>query len=89
MSRFEESHDLVPDLDPGETQEWTDSLDAVLDQRGPSRARFLVRKLLKHSEARDIGLKNGLIVNQILFARGTHEKSFQNRNSFATIANTM
>ena len=56
MSRFEESHDLVPDLDPGETQEWTDSLDAVLDQRGPSRARFLVRKLLKHSEARDIGL---------------------------------
>ncbi len=56
MPRFEESHDLVPDLDPGETQEWVDSLDAVLDQRGPGRARFLVRKLLKHSERRDIGL---------------------------------
>ncbi|MFN0027298.1 MAG: pyruvate dehydrogenase (acetyl-transferring), homodimeric type [Acidimicrobiales bacterium] len=56
MSRFEESHDLVPDIDPLETQEWIDSLDAVLDQRGESRARFLVRKLLKHSEARDIGL---------------------------------
>ncbi len=56
MPRFEESHDLVPDLDPGETQEWVESLDAVLDQRGPGRARFLVRKLLKHSEYRDIGL---------------------------------
>ena len=46
VSRFEEFHDLVPDLDPGETQEWIESLDAVLDQRGPGRARFLVRKLL-------------------------------------------
>ncbi|MCC6435185.1 MAG: pyruvate dehydrogenase (acetyl-transferring), homodimeric type [Acidimicrobiales bacterium] len=56
MSRFEESHDLVPDLDPAETQEWIESLDAVLDRRGPGRARFIVRKLLKHSEAREIGL---------------------------------
>jgi len=53
---FEESHDLVPDNDPTETQEWLESLDAVIDEHGAARARFLVRKLLKHSESRSIGL---------------------------------
>ena len=55
-STFDESHDLLPDIDPQETQEWIESLDAVLGVSGPVRARFLLRKLLKHAAARDIGL---------------------------------
>jgi pyruvate dehydrogenase E1 component len=29
----------VPDTDPGETQEWLDSFDAIVDVRGRARAR--------------------------------------------------
>jgi len=37
----------LPDSDPGETQEWLDSLDAVIDVHGKPRARFLLTKLLE------------------------------------------
>ncbi|MDY7106296.1 MAG: pyruvate dehydrogenase (acetyl-transferring), homodimeric type [Actinomycetota bacterium] len=53
---IDETNDLVPDADPQETREWLDSFDAVVDMHGPARARFLVRKLLKHSATRDVGL---------------------------------
>ena len=36
----------LPDIDPAETQEWLDSLDAVIDAHGKTRARFLLSKLL-------------------------------------------
>jgi pyruvate dehydrogenase E1 component len=36
----------LPDTDPGETQEWLDSLDAVIDTHGKTRARFLLSKLM-------------------------------------------
>ena len=36
----------LPDIDPGETREWLDSLDAVVDVHGKARARFLLGKLL-------------------------------------------
>jgi pyruvate dehydrogenase E1 component len=39
----------LPDIDPGETQEWLDSLDAVIDQHGKTRARFLLSKLLERA----------------------------------------
>ena len=32
----------LPDTDPDETQEWVDSLDAVLDAKGRTRARYLM-----------------------------------------------
>src|SRR5262245_13941684 len=35
-----------PDADPQETQEWLDSLDAVLRTQGPERARYLIEQLL-------------------------------------------
>ncbi len=57
MSRmYDEPHDLVPDADPVETEEWVESLDAVIDQHGASRARFLINRLLKHAGARSMGL---------------------------------
>jgi pyruvate dehydrogenase E1 component len=36
----------LPDIDREETDEWLDSLDAVVDAHGRSRARFLMSKLL-------------------------------------------
>ena len=36
----------VPDLDPQETGEWIESLDAVIEREGPDRARFLLEKLV-------------------------------------------
>ena len=44
----------LPDIDPEETQEWIDSLEAVVDFRGEARARFLVRALL--NRAREMGV---------------------------------
>jgi pyruvate dehydrogenase E1 component len=45
----------LPDIDPGETAEWLDSLDAVVDQRGKNRARFLVAKLLQRARELQVG----------------------------------
>ena len=39
----------LPDSDPGETTEWLDSLDAVIDGHGKPRARFLLSKLLERA----------------------------------------
>ena len=35
----------MPDIDPGETAEWLDSFEAVVDERGRTRGRFLISKL--------------------------------------------
>jgi pyruvate dehydrogenase E1 component len=42
---------LPPDLDPIETREWMDALDAVVEAEGPERATFILRKLLDHARA--------------------------------------
>ena len=41
----------VPDADPVETDEWLDSFDAVVGDRGKARARFLLMKLLSRALA--------------------------------------
>ncbi|MEA2686792.1 MAG: pyruvate dehydrogenase component, partial [Actinomycetota bacterium] len=45
----------LPDIDPQETSEWVDSLDAVVDVRGKTRARFLVMKLLERARELQVG----------------------------------
>ncbi|NNE12510.1 MAG: pyruvate dehydrogenase (acetyl-transferring), homodimeric type [Ilumatobacter sp.] len=44
----------LPDIDPVETQEWLDSLDAVVEVHGKSRARFLLSKLLDRANASQV-----------------------------------
>ena len=44
----------LPDTDPGETSEWLDSLDAVIDTHGKPRARFLLSKLLERARASQV-----------------------------------
>ncbi len=45
----------LPDTDPGETQEWLDSLDAVVGAHGKPRARFLMSKLLERARELQVG----------------------------------
>src|SRR5712672_3206786 len=46
----------IPDVDPTETQEWLDSLDAVIDSAGPRRARYLMLKLLERAREKQVGV---------------------------------
>jgi pyruvate dehydrogenase E1 component len=46
----------LPDVDPAETAEWLESLDAVIDVAGRQRARFLMLKLLERSREKSIGV---------------------------------
>src|SRR5205085_10972859 len=43
------------DVDPEETQEWLDSLSAVVDAQGTTRARFLMSKLLERARELQVG----------------------------------
>ncbi len=44
----------LPDNDPTETQEWLDSLDAIVDTHGKNRARYLLSKLLRRAGDRQV-----------------------------------
>ena len=44
----------LPDIDPVETEEWLDSLDAVIDTQGKTRARYLLSKLLERARASQV-----------------------------------
>ena len=46
----------IPDIDPEETQEWLDSLDAIIDASGKPRARYVMRKLLGRARERQVGV---------------------------------
>jgi len=56
------------DIDPIETKEWLESLSAVLETDGKSRAQFLIKKLIEHSykEGSDLVLsRNTPYINTI------------------------
>ena len=46
----------VPDFDPEETQEWLDSLDAAVDERGRERARYLMLRLIERARAKRVAV---------------------------------
>ena len=48
-----ESRDESVDVDPQETREWVEALEAVLEREGPQRAHFLLEALA--STARRLG----------------------------------
>ena len=48
--------DQLHDQDPGETQEWMESLDAVAAQRGEGRARYLLQRLMERGHELGLGI---------------------------------
>jgi pyruvate dehydrogenase E1 component len=51
---YDDSVHQLPDTDPGETQEWLDSLDSVVVGHGPNRARYLLARLLERAQQRNV-----------------------------------
>jgi pyruvate dehydrogenase E1 component len=60
MSEQNDVHDhlinQLIDTDPIETQEWTDSLEAVLKNAGPVRARYILLSLLNKAQSKNLGV---------------------------------
>ena len=46
----------LPDIDPDETQEWVDSLDALVQERGRERARYVMLRLLERARESNVGV---------------------------------
>ncbi|RAJ65400.1 pyruvate dehydrogenase E1 component [Streptomyces sp. Amel2xB2] len=46
--------DQLQDRDPQETAEWRESLDAVIENAGPERAAYLMRRVLEHASRSDL-----------------------------------
>src|ERR1041384_6594125 len=46
----------LPDTDPEETNEWVESLDGVIDERGTKRARYVMLRLLERARERQVGV---------------------------------
>ncbi|HWM74276.1 MAG TPA: pyruvate dehydrogenase (acetyl-transferring), homodimeric type, partial [Nocardioides sp.] len=46
----------LPDIDPDETQDWLDSFDAMLDERGRDRARYVMLRLLERARETQVGV---------------------------------
>jgi pyruvate dehydrogenase E1 component len=44
----------LPDTDPGETKEWIDSIDSVIEGRGKVRARYLLARLMQRAREQGI-----------------------------------
>ena len=44
----------ILDVDPQETQDWIDSINALINERGTERTHFIIEKLINFSR------KNGL-----------------------------
>ncbi|WP_110205230.1 pyruvate dehydrogenase (acetyl-transferring), homodimeric type [Nocardioides daejeonensis] len=46
----------LPDIDPDETSDWIDSFDAMIDDRGRDRARYVMLRLLERARERQVGV---------------------------------
>ena len=56
MAMDDDFVEQLPDTDPTETVEWLESLDAVVDQQGLVRGRYLLQRLLAHAHDRGLGI---------------------------------
>ena len=48
----------LPDINPDETKEWLESLDAVIDTAGRTRARYLMLRLLARAREKHVGVSS-------------------------------
>jgi len=66
----------LPDTDPGETKEWLESLDAVINTEGDGRARFLMAKLIERARAQNVGVPASVSTPYINTIPPEHEAWF-------------
>ncbi len=53
---FDQFKQQLPDIDPEETREWVESIDAIVERAGKQRAQFILYKLLKRARMLNVGL---------------------------------
>lgn len=46
----------IPDNDPAETQDWVDSLDALIEEKGAPRARYVLLNMLDRARRKNVSL---------------------------------
>ncbi|MSZ77064.1 MAG: pyruvate dehydrogenase (acetyl-transferring), homodimeric type, partial [Actinobacteria bacterium] len=46
----------LPDIDPDETHDWLDSFDALIEERGRGRARYVMLRLLERAREMQVGV---------------------------------
>ena len=46
----------LPDIDPDETNDWIDSFDSLVDERGRERARYVMLRLLERARQSNVGV---------------------------------
>ncbi|MBO9524270.1 MAG: pyruvate dehydrogenase (acetyl-transferring), homodimeric type [Nocardioidaceae bacterium] len=46
----------LPDIDPDETNDWIDSFDSLIDDRGRERARYVMLRLLERARQKQVGV---------------------------------
>lgn len=46
----------LPDIDPQQTQEWLESVDAIVEHQGERRALYVLRHVLDHARSRGVHL---------------------------------
>jgi pyruvate dehydrogenase E1 component len=65
-----------PDIDEVETGEWLESFDAVVDERGKARGRFLLLKVLQRAKQLNIGIPSLTTTDYINTIPPEREPSF-------------
>ncbi|GAB2548816.1 pyruvate dehydrogenase (acetyl-transferring), homodimeric type [Brachybacterium huguangmaarense] len=53
------------DIDPEESQEWVDSFDQLLEERGSERAAEIVQKVVQHARKREVSVENSGITDYV------------------------
>ncbi len=66
----------LPDIDQSETSEWLDSLDAVIDIRGRSRAHYLLARLMERAREKGVGVPAMVQTDYINSIPAEHEPWF-------------
>ena len=65
----------VPDIDRSETEEWLESLDGLIEEKGGPRARYILLSMLKRARERNVSVPSSLntpYVNTI----GVHDEPY-------------
>lgn len=50
----------VKDIDPIETQEWLDAIGTIINEEGPERARYILKRVIEHARRKGADVPYGL-----------------------------
>ncbi|MBK8435170.1 MAG: pyruvate dehydrogenase (acetyl-transferring), homodimeric type [Austwickia sp.] len=54
-----------PDIDPDETQEWLESMQGLIAESGPQRARYMMLRLLEYAREHQVGVPSLTVTDYI------------------------